>query len=72
MSDQVKRSISEVFVCGMNQLELGGMTLEEFHQMTDLVAKAVPGDERQQCFYGAIKELATKVSANKFEGKSDA
>ena len=57
-----QRSISQLFVSGMNALERGRMTLEEFHQLVDLTEKAVPGDERQHRFYEAIRELANKVN----------
>lgn len=58
-----KRSISEVFVSGMNGLEKGRLTLDDFLQLVDLVEKAVPGDARQHAFYSAMRTLASKVSS---------
>lgn len=63
MIEEPKRSISELFVSAMSQLETGGMTLDEFNQLVGLTGKAVPGDDKQQRFYTAIKELAAQVDA---------
>ena len=62
MAEEVKRSVSHVLIGGIHQLETGNMSLEETHQLVDLVAKAVPAsDQKQADFYEAIKALATKV-----------
>ena len=66
MKGEPKRSISQLFVSAMNQLETGGMSLDEFNQLVDLTGKAVPGDDQQKAFYAAIKSLAdtTAITCN--------
>jgi len=56
-----QRSISGLFIYGMNRVEKKQMLLSEFLQLVDLAEKAVPGDEKQRRFYIAMKTLAKKV-----------
>lgn len=59
-----QRSISGLFIYAMHRLEKKKILLSEFLQLVDLTAKAVPGDEKQQRFYDAMKTLAKKVWAS--------
>lgn len=61
LTNEIKHSISVKFVDGMNSMNNGEMTLAEFLSMVDQTAREHPGDERQQRFYGAVRELAAKV-----------
>jgi len=59
--DDLKHSISVMFIHAMGRIETGHMTLDEFNHLVDLVGKVGPDDERQREFYDAVKQLAVKV-----------
>ncbi len=63
--NELKHSISVLFVSAMDRVGTGEMTLDEFDLLVGLTAKVGPDDERQRAFYDAVKELAEKVAKNR-------